>query len=88
MERRVAAMFVVIMCLMFQCTMAAATTSRSCGNNNPLCECDLKVFIKGRTRKLMEEDDDYSGGGGDDYYDNNDGFYRRQGDVPSPGIGH
>ncbi|MBA0751249.1 hypothetical protein Gogos_000188 [Gossypium gossypioides] len=44
---------------------------------------------KARTRKVLEMEQDYPGEVPSipSDYDYND-FYRRQGDVPSPGIGH
>ncbi|KAE8684973.1 Potassium transporter 2 isoform 1 [Hibiscus syriacus] len=49
----------------------------------------LSSPVKTRRRKLIETKQDYQGDVPSipSDYDYND-FYRRQGDVPSPGIGH
>ncbi|MBA0600756.1 hypothetical protein Gorai_003956 [Gossypium raimondii] len=59
------------------------TSSRfSWSTCDPACQMELT-----RTRRVLEKQD-YSGYvPSPDDYDYN-GFYRRQGDVPSPGIGH
>ncbi|KAH1038050.1 hypothetical protein J1N35_039793 [Gossypium stocksii] len=59
------------------------TSSRfSWSTCDPACQMELA-----RTRRVLEKQD-YSGYvPSPDDYDYN-GFYRRQGDVPSPGIGH
>ena len=71
----------LLLSIMFPCKVAASRISwRSTCDS--ACQMELT-----RTRKLLDVQD-YSGyvpNPGD--YDYN-GFYRRQGDVPSPGIGH
>ncbi|XVE90973.1 hypothetical protein DITRI_Ditri20bG0118500 [Diplodiscus trichospermus] len=78
----IAASLLLLLSIMFQCKVA--TSSRfSWSTGDP----GSQLMKLTRTRKLLDLQD-YSG-----YvpnpsdYDYND-FYRRQGDVPSPGIGH
>ncbi|XWS74488.1 hypothetical protein CRYUN_Cryun01aG0002400 [Craigia yunnanensis] len=70
----------LLLFIMFQWQVATCSSfSWSC---DPACQMELT-----RTRKLSDTQD-YSGyvpSPGDYDYNN---FYRRQGDVPSPGIGH
>ncbi|XWS65607.1 hypothetical protein CRYUN_Cryun05aG0128200 [Craigia yunnanensis] len=70
----------LLLSIMFQCKVVTSRFSWSTCDS--ACQMELT-----RTRKLLDMQD-YSGyvpSSGD--YDYND-FYRRQGDVPSPGIGH
>ncbi|XVE86032.1 hypothetical protein DITRI_Ditri18aG0003700 [Diplodiscus trichospermus] len=64
--------------IMFQ--WQVATCSRFSWSCDPAC---LQMELT-RTRKLLDMQDSVPSQGDYDYND----FYRRQGDVPSPGIGH
>lgn len=76
-------MVVFLMFLMFQCKVA---TSRRIGKGCALA-CNDHVHeaagTAGSTRKPADMED-YGDGNGQGDYD----YYRRYGDVPSPGIGH
>ncbi|GKU98245.1 hypothetical protein SLEP1_g11274 [Rubroshorea leprosula] len=86
-------LLIIIILLLFQCKVATVF-SRSC--SSPPCHIKLTATATATataTRKLYAMGGHYSTrsqdeGGRDDYNDNNNGFYRRQGDVPSPGVGH
>ncbi|GKU91248.1 hypothetical protein SLEP1_g5148 [Rubroshorea leprosula] len=79
-EQKAASILLLVMFLPFLMFQYKVTTrfSRSC---SPACHMEVT-----RTRKLYVMAQDF--GGGDDDYDYNNNFYRRQGDVPSPGVGH
>ncbi|OMO89996.1 hypothetical protein COLO4_19450 [Corchorus olitorius] len=78
------ALLLILSTTMFHCNMATSRFSWSCDHQSA---CDPGQKESTRTRKPLDMQD-YSG-----YlpspsdYDYND-FYRRQGDVPSPGVGH
>ncbi|GLT74522.1 hypothetical protein SLA2020_463120 [Shorea laevis] len=80
-------LLIIIVLLLFQCKVATVF-SRSC--SSPPCHIKLtttatrKLYAMGGHYSTRSQDED----GRDDYNDNNNGFYRRQGDVPSPGVGH
>ncbi|GLT94597.1 hypothetical protein SLE2022_123280 [Rubroshorea leprosula] len=84
-------LLILIILLLFHCKVATVF-SRSC--SSPPCHIKLTAIATATaTRKLYAMGGHYSTrsqdeGGRDDYNDNNNGFYRRQGDVPSPGVGH
>ncbi|WRX12431.1 hypothetical protein QQP08_004918 [Theobroma cacao] len=72
---------VLVLFMMFQCKVASS--SRFSWSCDPACQMELT-----RTRKLLDMQQKYSGDVPSPAdYDYND-FYRRQGDVPSPGVGH
>ncbi|XVF24319.1 hypothetical protein REPUB_Repub13aG0117500 [Reevesia pubescens] len=74
------AVLLLLSIIMFQCKVAS--TGRFSWSDDPAF---LQVEVRSRTRKLMQGYSGYVPSLGD--YDYND-FHRRQGDVPSPGIGH
>ncbi|XVF41227.1 hypothetical protein PTKIN_Ptkin01aG0263600 [Pterospermum kingtungense] len=72
----------LLLSIMSQCKVATSRFSwSSCG---PACQMEL---TRTRTRKLLEIQDYSRYVPSPVDYDYND-FYRRQGDVPSPGVGH
>lgn len=53
-----------------------------------LLQCKMGAAAPSYSRKLLGMENDYSGGGNEPPPEDDYGFYRRQGDVPSPGLGH
>ncbi|EEF41560.1 conserved hypothetical protein [Ricinus communis] len=73
---------VILSSLMFQCKLVATRFDMDCG---VACHAEKRTSKTDQKHVDMEDDsgsDDQGALGGD--YD----YYRRYGDVPSPGIGH
>lgn len=83
-----ASLVLTISLLLFSLMLQCKEATRFGSSFRPgLCNCEAATVAASETRRLLDMEGDYNSK--DETPPQNDyDYYRRQGDVPSPGIGH